>query len=240
MSTPAEQQTVVAATAVPPAPTTTVVAAAPPRRSVPWGWIIGGIVASLIAAMVLTAVILAIVFESRRRRPNNPASFLPVTPVGPSSRGVAAPVGAPLAAGHYKIRWAPTGLYLGVNEISGNPAVLVAAGTAPTWTYAAATAAGAIGGSLTSSTGSALSTGTATALVGPVPVYVSGGTAVATGSWVAARDPSGSATLPGTIYNAALGGCLRPNRDGGIGSPVVLAPSCSATEHGWVFEPATA
>lgn len=204
-----------------------------------WGWIIGGIVASLIAAMVLTVIIIAIVFESRRRGPNTTPST-PVTPTGPSSSSrVAAPVGAPLAAGHYKIRWAPTGLYLGVDAIGGNLAALVSASTAPTWTYA--TAPGVAGGSLTSSTGSALSTGTVTALVGPVPVSVSRvGAVAATSSWVAARDPSGSATLPGTIYNAALGGCLRPNRDGGIGSPIVLAPSCSATERGWVFEPATA
>nr|UMO78386.1 hypothetical protein [Pandoravirus belohorizontensis] len=190
--------------------------------------------------MVLTVIIIAIVFESRRRGPNTTPST-PVTPTGPSSPSrVAAPVGAPLlAAGHYKIRWAPTGLYLGVDAIGGNLAALVSASTAPTWTYA--TAPGVAGGSLTSSTGSALSTGTVTALVGPVPVSVSRvGAVAATSSWVAARDPSGSATLPGTIYNAALGGCLRPNRDGGIGSPIVLAPSCSATEHGWVFEPATA
>jgi hypothetical protein len=219
-------------------PSPTVVAAAPPvatadvqpRRQVPWGWIIGGIVLTLIVAMLVAVVITAIVFESRRRRAG------PLTPIGPvpSPRTAAAPLGAPLAAGRYKIRWAPTGAYLGINENTGNPATLVGAQIAPTWTYTPATA----GGTLRSSTGSALSTGTATALVGPVPVYVAGGTATDTGSWVAARDPSNSATLPGTIYNSALGGCMRPDRDGAVGSPVLLAPSCSAAEQGWIFEPA--
>ncbi|AGO85386.1 hypothetical protein psal_cds_1135 [Pandoravirus salinus] len=238
MSTPAEQ-VAVAPTTVAPAPTTattTVVAAAPPRRSVPTGWIIGGIVASLIAAMVITAVVMAIVYENRHRRSNVTPS-MPVTPSTPQT--AAAPLGAPLPVGQYRIRWAPTGLYLGINE-NGNVASLTTRDTAHTWTYAEATSAGGVAGSLTSSTGLPLSTGTATALVGPVPVYAQSGTAAATGSWVPARDPSGSATLPGTIYNVALGGCLRPNRDGGAGSPVVLAPSCSATERGWVFEPATA
>ncbi|AGO82637.1 hypothetical protein pdul_cds_536 [Pandoravirus dulcis] len=233
MSVPVKQTTAVVA--APPEVAAGVVSA-PPRRSVPWGWIVGGIIGSIVAAMLLTVVIGAIIFEIRRgRRRPDATPFLPVTPVGPRG-GVPAPVGVPLPAGRYKILWGSTGLYLGAGATADSPAVLVAAAAAPTWTYAEATATGGVAGSFTLPTGSALSTGTATALVGPVPVYVGVPATTATGSWVPARDTVGGNAVPGSIYNVALGGCLRPDGNAGVGSRVVLAPSCSVAERGWLFE----
>ncbi|BCU03855.1 hypothetical protein [Pandoravirus japonicus] len=237
MSAPIKQTTAVVA--APPEVAAGVVAA-PPRRSVPWGWIVGGIVGSIVAAMLLAVVVGAIIYEVHRgrRRPGG-TPFLPVTPVGPRG-GVLAPVGVPLPAGRYKILWGSTGLYLGAGATADSPAVLVAAAAAPTWTYTEATATGGVAGSFTLATGSALSTGTATALVGPVPVYVGVPAATATGSWVPARDTVGGNAVPGSIYNVALGGCLRPDGNAGVGSRVVLAPSCSVAERGWFFESVSA
>lgn len=243
MSVSTVQQTV-PATAVAAAP---VAAAAPVvtvvRRSVPWGWIIAGIALALLIALIVSVI----VYESRNRRRPTTNPFLPIAPAG-TPRTVAAPLGQPLAAGRYRIRWGLNGPYLGVSQGQTNAATLVTTSAVPTWTYAPS-ASGIIGGTLTSSTGSTLSTGNATALVGPIPVFVSSGTPSQTGSWLPAASPGSTAavtgathatTLSGTIYNASLGGCLRPDGAGTVGSAVVLAPSCGATETGWVFEPVTA
>ncbi|WBR14884.1 hypothetical protein pkur_cds_710 [Pandoravirus kuranda] len=242
MSAPVAQQIAHAPVAVVAPATAAPQVVAPVRRGVPWGWIIAGVALALLLALVVSVI----VYESRNRRPPTTNPFLPIAPAG-TPRTVAAPLGRPLAAGRYKIRWGPTGLYMGVNQGQTNPATLVAATAAPTWTYAPS-ASGIIGGTLTSSTGSTLSTGNATALVGPVPVFVAGGTPSQTGSWLPAASPGSAGfagtthatNMTGTIYNASLGGCLRPDGAGVVGSPIVLAPSCGATESGWVFEPAAA
>nr|UDO47131.1 hypothetical protein [Pandoravirus massiliensis] len=241
MSVSAVQQTVPAAAVAAP-----VVAAAPVSRGVPWGWIIAGIALALLVALIVSVI----VYESRNRRPPATNPFLPIAPAG-TPRTVPAPLGQPLAAGRCRIRWGPNGPYMGVSQGQTNTAILVAASAAaPTWTYAPS-ASGIIGGTLTSPTGSTLSTGNATALVGPVPVFVSAGTAAQTGAWLPAASPGSVAASPssgtphatavsGTIYNASLGGCLRPDGAGVVGSQIVLAPSCSANEARWVFEPVAA
>nr|UMO78735.1 hypothetical protein [Pandoravirus belohorizontensis] len=186
-----------------------------PSRT-PWGWIIAGVALALLIALVVAIAI----YERRRRR------AAPSTTIEPAQ-----PLGRQLAAGTYRMRWGPTGLYVGVpaGGASGAVAMVPVAQAAP-WTF---TLASGLGGSLASTGGLLLATaGTSTPGALPVLVVQSEPTR-ATSAWVPATDPSGQAAVPGTLYNAALHGCARPSgTDGGV----VLAPSCAAAERGWYFE----
>lgn len=189
-----------------------------PSRT-PWGWIIAGIALVLLIALVAAIAI----YERRRRR------AAPSTTIEPAQ-----PLGRQLAAGTYRMRWGPTGLYVGVPAGGASGAVaMVPVAQAASWTF---TLASGLGGSLASTGGLLLATtaaaGTAASSAEPVLVVQSEPTR-ATSAWVPATDPSGQAAVPGTLYNAALHGCARPSgTDGGV----VLAPSCAAAERGWYFE----
>ncbi|AGO84186.1 hypothetical protein psal_cds_438 [Pandoravirus salinus] len=213
-----------------PAAAPTVALASPSR--VPWGWIIVSI-----ALLLLIALVVAIaVYEHRRRRD------APSTTIEPAQ-----PLGRQLAAGTYRMRWGPTGLYAGV-PAGGAPGTvaMVPVAQAASWTFAPV---GGLGGTLTS-TASGLLLGTATAVpaasvtttttttttpsTAPVLV-VHAQPSATTGAWVPASDPSGQAAVPGTLYNTVLHGCARPI-DNTNGTTVVVAASCAAAERGWYFE----
>ncbi|AJF97951.1 hypothetical protein TW95_gp1217 [Pandoravirus inopinatum] len=199
---------------------TPIAALASPSR-VPWGWIIASI-----ALLLLIALVVAIVIYERRRH-NAP----PNTTIEPAQ-----PLGRQLAAGTYRMRWGPTGLYVGVPAGGASGAVtMVPVAQATSWTF---TTASGLGGSLASPGGLLLATATAatsgTSAPGASPVLVVQSEPTrATSAWVPAADPSGQAAVPGTLYNAALHGCARPS---GTGDDVILASSCAAAERGWYFE----
>lgn len=199
-----------------PAPT---VGLAAPSRT-PWAWI--AVAAGIFFLVAIAAVIL--IYERDRRRTQQTGG-VDVEPL--------VPVGRQLAAGAYRMRWAPTGLYLGVAQ--GGLVVLLPAAQAPPWTFTPSSTPGSLGGTLATPDGLFLSASdVGSDLVAGV---AQAGAPLPQGTmWVPATDPSGQGAVPGTLHNAALGGCARPSD--ATGSAVMLSALCGVAERGWYFEAA--
>lgn len=210
--------TIVSAPALLLTPAPAVALAAPSRT--PWAWI-----AVAAGVFFLVALAAAILIYERDRRRTQQTGGVDVEPL--------VPIGRQLAAGAYRIRWAPTGLYLGITQ-DGSVALLPIA-QAPSWIFTPSSAPGSLGGTLATSGGLFLSASDVGA--GLVAGVAQGGASLPQGTmWVPATDPSGQSAVPGTLHNAALGGCARPSDTSG--PAVVLSPSCGVAERGWYFEPA--
>nr|UDO47554.1 hypothetical protein [Pandoravirus massiliensis] len=201
------------------APAPAVALAAPSRT--PWAWIAvaGGV-------FLLVAVVAAILIYERDRRRTQHTGGVDVEPL--------VPVGRQLAAGAYRMRWAPTGLYLGITQ-DGSVALLPAA-QASAWTFTPITTRGSPGGTLATPGGLFLSASDVGANL-TAGAAAQGGAPLPQGAvWIPATDPSGQGAVPGTLHNAALGGCARPSD--ATGSTVALSALCGVAERGWYFEPA--
>ncbi|AVK76187.1 hypothetical protein pkur_cds_544 [Pandoravirus kuranda] len=199
-----------------PAPTA---ALATPSRT-PWAWI--AVAASVFFLVALAAAIL--IYERDRRRTQQTGG-VDVEPL--------VPVGRQLAAGAYRVRWAPTGLYLGASQ--EGMVMLLPAAQAPAWTFTPSSTPGSVGGTLATADGLFLSASDVGSNL--VAGVARPGTTLPQGAmWIPATDPSGQGAVPGTLHSAALGGCARP--PDATGSAVVLSALCGVAERGWYFEPA--
>jgi hypothetical protein len=205
---------------VPAAPASAALAS--PSRT-PWGWIVAGAALAVLIALVAATLI----YERRRRRE------APDTTIEPAQ-----PLGRQLAAGAYRMRWGPSGLYVGAVGTGSNVAMVPVA-QATVWTFVPGDR---LGGTLLTPNGLVLSAvdtpnGRASSL-SPSALFLTQ-QAARTSAWVPASDPSGQTGVPGTLYNVALRSCARPSgSSSGNGDGVAVVPSCAATERGWYFEAA--